>query len=80
MDQLCFVSDFPGSKEEKFYKVVGNDASGNYIVFTGGTYVWVKNKKGMTVRFTSPEVKGGDVSAEQIETWMKRLHQLLGGF
>lgn len=76
MDQLCFVNDFPGNEEEKFYKVVGHDSTGNYSIFTGGTYVWIKNRKGLTVRFTGPEIKGGDLRSEQIEAWVKRLRQL----
>lgn len=44
MEQLSFLNDFPDT-EEKRYKRIITDASGNYNVFTGGTYICFKNEK-----------------------------------
>ena len=80
MEQICFLSDFPASGEEKFYEKIETRATEDYTLYVGGTYVHFKNKKGLTVRFTSADVKGRKVSDEQVAAWLKRLHQLHAHF
>lgn len=80
MEQLSFLNDFPDVEEEKRCKLITTDASGDYDVFAGGTYIYIKNKKGQTVRFTGADVKQGSVTAEQIEGWLSRLHKLYHNF
>lgn len=76
MDNLCFLSDFPSEQEEKYYKEVATDVSGNYHVYTGGNYVCIKNIQGRTVRFTSKEFKKDAVTTDQVSVWMTRLHKM----
>lgn len=80
MEQICFLSDFPASGEEKFYEKIETPATEEYTLYIGGTYVYLKNKKGMTVRFTTADLKGRSVSDEQVIAWLKRLHQLHANF
>lgn len=75
MEQLCFLNDFPGAEEGKFYKQIGNDASGNYDVFAGGNYIFLKNKKGLTIRFTGADIRSNSATPKQIEQWIRSLHQ-----
>lgn len=75
MEQLCFLNDFPDSAEERLYKVVAKDVRGGYQVFWGGTYVFVKNTKGLTVRFTGSDIVDNSINPEKIETWLSRLQQ-----
>lgn len=80
MEELCFLSDFPASGEERFYKQVDTKATEDYTLYVGGNYVYFKNKKGLTVRFTSADLKGRHISDEQIAIWLKRLRQLHANF
>lgn len=80
MDQICFLNDFPAVEEERFYKEIATDASGNYTVYAGGTYVFFKNTKGLSIRFTTPDIKSNAAGADQIEAWLKRIRQMNPGF
>ena len=75
MEQLCFLNDFPVSEEEKFYKKIDSKIASDYNLYVGGTYVCIKNKKGLTLRFTSAEIKGKSVSDALVEKWLKQLRQ-----
>lgn len=76
MDQISFLKDFPVIEEERFYKKIATDLSGDYMVYSGGTYIFIRNKNGMSIRFTTRETSADTVSPVQIETWISKLHDL----
>ena len=80
MEQFCFLNNFPDTNEDRFYKLVGADSNTGYTVYAGGTFIFIKNPKGHTIRFTSPEIKNQSVSPEKIEKWISRLQQLYTWF
>jgi hypothetical protein len=80
MEQLCFLNDFPVSGEEKFYQKIDSKIASDYNLYVGGTYVCIKNKKGLTLRFTSAEIKGRTVSDDQVEKWLKQIRHMHTNF
>ncbi|HRO46315.1 hypothetical protein [Agriterribacter sp.] len=79
MEQLCFISDFPGREEEKYYKLIGS-VSNAYTLYSGGNYIFIKNKNGKTVRFTGKDLSRDAIRDEQINTWLENLQKLYPRF
>lgn len=72
MEQLCFISDFPGTEEEKYYTLIRTVAD-NYTIYSGGNYIFIKSKNGKTVRFTGKDLNTNAITDEKIDTWIEKI-------
>lgn len=79
MEHLCFISDFPSTDEEKYYKHIRTIFE-TYTIYVGGNYIFIKNDKGKTARFASQELNPDRIKEEQIIKWLEKLRNLYPGF
>jgi hypothetical protein len=81
MENLSVLTDFPEPVFAAYYhKLETAGLPANYSLCSGGTYYFLSNDRGRTIRFTESNLQPVQVTSPTVEGWLRKIHTIYPNF